>query len=123
MLFAVWTENRATEEIERISVRASSVHSVSLHELSRSNTVSIVPVPPSMAETRPASRGEDASVKDVKTVKFEEVVDPENHGGSPRWDDSRPPVFKSTFWEIACIVSIVCGQLTNVFSSLQKNVS
>lgn len=118
MLFAVWTENRATEEAERISVRASSIRSLSVHELSRTNTT-ITPVPPPLAtEIRPQSADSDMQdvddeLKDRKTVKFE-VSDEERSMDSPAWDDGRPPVFKSTFWEICCIISIVCGQLTNV---------
>jgi hypothetical protein len=120
MLFAVWTENRATEEAERISVRSSSIRSISLHELSRTNTTNITPIPPPPAsEIRPQSSDSDmpgdAEVKDRKTVKFD-VVDEERNGEASGWDDGRPPVFKSTFWEICCILSIVCGQLTNVSS-------
>jgi hypothetical protein len=119
MLFAVWTENRATEEAERISVRTSSIRSVSLHELSRTNTTNITPVPPPATEMiRPQSADSelpvgDDELKDRKTVKFD-VSDEERSIDSPAWDDGRPPVFKSTFWEICCIISIVCGQLTNV---------
>jgi hypothetical protein len=118
MLFAVWTENRATEEAERISVRTSSIRSLSLHELSRTNTTNITPVPPPETEIRPQSADSDMPVgddalKDRKTVKFD-VVDEERSIESSGWDDGRPPVFKSTFWEVCCILSIVCGQLTNV---------
>jgi hypothetical protein len=119
MLFAVWTENRATEEAERISVRTSSIRSLSLHELSRTNTTNITPIPPLPAtEIRPQSADSDVAVgdealKDRKVVKFD-VADEERIIEAGGWDDGRPPVFKSTFWEVCCVVSIVCGQLTNV---------
>ena len=122
MLFAVWTENRATEETERISVRSPSILSVSLHELSRTNTTNIITpipateIPPQTADSD-MSVGDDAR-KDRKTVTFD-VTDEEHGVDSSGWDDGRPPVFKSTFWEVCCIISIVCGQLTNVSSPNQ----
>ena len=117
MLFAVWTENRATEETERISVQTPSIRSVSLQELSRTNTTSLAPMPLDSSENRPTADipVESASVKDIKTVNFE-VMEEQRADDSSHWDGGRPPVFKSTFQEICCIISIVCGQLTNVLS-------
>jgi len=115
MLFAIWTENRATEETERISVQTPSIRSVSLHELSRTNTMSLAPVPLDSSENRPTPDipAESASVKDIKTLNFE-VMEEQPPDDSSHWDGGRPPVFTSTFQEICCIFSIVCGQLTNV---------
>ena len=121
MLFAVWTENRATEETERISVRTPSIRSVSLHELSRTNTTSIQPIPlagPDSSENPSAIAHilpANALVKEIKMGEFE-VMEEQRADDPVHWGGGRPPVFKSTFWEICCIVSIVCGQLTNVLS-------
>ena len=122
MLFAVWTENRATEETERISVGTPSLRSLSLHDLSRTNTISNLPPPPSpVPGSRPVSiivpeiHDNNATVNDIKMIKVEEVD--EERVVDQHWDDGRPPVFKSTFLEICCIVSIVCGQLTNVMTA------
>lgn len=63
-------------------------------------------MPPPVA----AITGDDEDVKDELklekgTVEEAQVV---------QFEDQRPLVFKSTFWEICAVVSLVCAQLTNV---------
>jgi hypothetical protein len=100
MLFAVWTENRATEEGDR-----SSLHSDGIHSISRTSTIMM---PSTGIQLAGAARDDDAtSIKlqlDVNEAQLE-----------PGFEDRRPAVFKSTFWEVMCVASLVCGQLTNVY--------
>jgi hypothetical protein len=106
MLFAVWTENRATEEVERDSILSRRT-SPSNHTISRQASATM---------SSPAIRldviSQDNDATDLKLSKLEanEALEDTND------DDVRPAVFSSTFLEICCIASLVCGQLTNVWS-------
>jgi hypothetical protein len=100
MLFAIWTENRATEDGDRSSLHSQHVEG-GIHSLSRPNSV-IMPTPPvQLAEV------EDDATTMKKLEANEEQFE-------PGFEDRRPAVFKSTFWEVMCVTSLVCGQLTNV---------
>lgn len=106
MLFAIWTENRATEEVEGDSVRSRRT-SQSHHTISRQ---------PSETMSSPAIRldviNQDNHATDIDLSKLEADEPLEDVNAV----DGRPAVFSSTFLEICCIASLVCGQLTNVCS-------
>lgn len=42
-------------------------------------------------------------------------------GGATGFEDQRPAVFKSTFYEVLCVASLVSAQLTNVRSQLDDS--
>jgi hypothetical protein len=112
MLFALWTENRATEEAEGSSTSIrSSRHSGSVHSVSRQASV-IMPAPIARL-----GDNTDASAVDNEKDFVKEDAD-ESQGGATVVEDQRPLVFKSTFWEILCVASLVSAQLTNVSSQL-----
>jgi len=71
----------------------------------------IITPPPAAKLTDPDG---DQDIIDEKPVKLE--ID-ESQGGNQS-EDQRPAVFKSTFWEVLCVASLVCAQLTNVHFSL-----
>jgi len=105
MLFAVWTENRATEEGDRSSLHSQHVEG-GIHPLSRPNSV-IMSTPPVQKIEVPED--DDATIKNIKLESDEAQLE-------PGFEDRRPAVFRSTFWEVMCVASLVCGQLTNVLS-------
>jgi hypothetical protein len=102
MLFAVWTENRATEEDSHSVSSERSAGGVSV--LSRHDGV-ITPAPAALLKEPSLEK----KIMEEKPEKLAEVD--ETQGGA---EDQRPVVFKSTFWEILCIMSLVSAQLTNV---------
>lgn len=109
MLFAIWTENRATEDSDSHSVSSRTSGRSSTHSAGGQSVVSrhgsvIMPLP--VARTT----GEDKDVTDLKLEKGD--VD---EAQVLQFEDQRPAVFKSTFWEICAVASLVCAQLTNVF--------
>lgn len=102
MLFAIWTGNRATEEAEQASVTSTSLHTVS-----RQNTL---PMSGPAVRLDVTDHGEHATDLKVAKLEADEAL------GHATNDDIRPAVFKSTFWEVCAVASLVCGQLTNVFT-------
>jgi hypothetical protein len=112
MLFAIWTENRATEDSDSHSVSSRSSGRISANSAGGQIVVSrhgSVIMPPPV--TRITGDG-----KDVKDLKLEKVdVD---EAQVVQCEDQRPAVFRSNFWEICAVASLVCAQLTNVFLSL-----
>jgi hypothetical protein len=104
MLFSVWTENRATEDADRLSV-VPSLHDESAERSSRKLSTSM---------SSPAVELTEYVVPDNKSDKSARVVKLESNGSQFPDEDMRPAVFKSTFLEICCVASLVCGQLTNV---------
>ena len=114
MLFALWTENRATEEPERSSSLRSR-HSGSVHSVSGQASI-IMP----MAVARLGDEIDDTAIeKEKEFVKAKDVETAQ--GGWTAFEDQRPAVFKSTFWEILCVASLVSAQLTNVPSQLNDS--
>jgi hypothetical protein len=108
MLFAIWTENRATEDADGSSVH-SSRHSASVHTVSRQASI-IMPAPiVRLGETA------DPTAVDQEKDFVKDQAD-ESQGGATVLEDQRPLVFKSTFWEVLCVASLVSAQLTNVCS-------
>jgi len=104
MLFAIWTENRATDDAD---TQAATRSSISLHSISRQNSLA---APAASARTNEETP--ETPIEDKKIEKLEET-DTVDLGA---YEDGRPAVFKSTWWEICCVISIVCAQLTNVFA-------
>lgn len=105
MLFAVWAENRATEDAEQASV-APSHYSTSVHTISRQNSA-IMTIP----TVRLASIERD----DAPTViKIEELEAAETQT-EVIFDDKRPAIFKSTFWEVCAVAALISAQLCNVY--------
>jgi hypothetical protein len=96
MLFAIWSENRATEEDASTNSPRDSIHT-----LSRQNTIANIP---------PGDQDDIAEIKDAKDIKPE--VD--ETLGTTAFEDRRPAVFKSTTWEVCCVLALVSAQLTNV---------
>ena len=112
MLFSIWTENRATEDSDSHSVSSRSSGRNSTHSASGQIVVSrhgSVIMPPPVTRIT----GDEKDVKDLKLEKAE--VD---EAQIVQYEDQRPAVFKSNFWEICAVASLVCAQLTNVFLSL-----
>ena len=66
--------------------------------------------------TPPPERAE-AVADDDATIKKIMKLDVDEEQLEPGFEDRRPAVFRSTFWEVLCVASLVCGQLTNVFVS------
>ena len=97
MIFAIWAANRATQDTDRTDI--PSVPSVSRP----SNVVM-------------SSANADTVVNDDKgTIHSKPGKLEANEAlGGEQYEDVRPAVFSSRFWEICCIASLVCGQLTNV---------
>jgi hypothetical protein len=109
MLFALWAENRATEDADgnaEAARRSASVRSASVHTVSRRNSI-IMPPPAVLV----ADLVQDEEKEDIKAIKLEA----DELQMAPNYEDNRPAVFKSTFWEVCCIASLVSAQLTNVF--------
>ena len=107
MLFAVWTENRATEDADRLS-DVCSVQDENDEHYARKLSTSMPPPSIELAKI---------VVPDNKSEKSEVIVlkELESNGTAALPDeDVRPAVFNSTFLEICCVASLVCGQLTNV---------
>jgi hypothetical protein len=104
MLFAIWTENRATEEAEENS--ASSLRSISLHTVSRPNSIIM---------SSPAVRLDVVNDNNDRTDLKLEKLEADEALEDPQAEDARPAVFTSTFWEVCAVASLVCGQLTNVY--------
>lgn len=104
MLFAVWTENRATEEGDRSSLHSQHVEG-GIHPISRSNSVTM---PTPTVQLADVTLDDDATIRKIKLDSVEAQLE-------PGFEDRRPAVFRSTFWEVMCVTSLVCGQLTNVF--------
>jgi hypothetical protein len=63
--------------------------------------------------TPPPERGETVADDDA-TIKKIMKLDGDEEQLEPGFEDRRPAVFRSTFWEVMCVASLVCGQLTNV---------
>lgn len=104
MLFAAWTENRATEEAESSS---SSI---------RTDTGSIhtVPRPNSIAAPDPVTRLGDLNCGGDTTIDSKlEKPESEPTETIESLEDERPGVFKSTFSEVCCVLSLICIQLAN----------
>src|SRR6202035_3302649 len=112
MLFAIWTENRATEDSEGSSVH-SSRHSASVHTVSRQASI-IMPAP----IVRLGETADPTAVEKEKDIVKDQAD--ESQGGATVLEDQRPLVFKSTFWEVLCVASLVSAQLTNVFSQMNR---
>jgi hypothetical protein len=108
MLFAIWTENRATEETDQTSMTPSR-HSVSIHSISRQSSV-ITPAP----AVRLAGLERDDRSADIKIAELEadetltDIIS----------DDKRPAVFKSTFWEVCAVAALISAQLCNVYHKI-----
>jgi hypothetical protein len=115
MLFALWTENRATEDSEGTSTSIHSRHSGSVHSVSRQASI-IMPV----TVARLGDAIDDTAIEKEKEFVKDKVVD-EAQGGVTAFEDQRPAVFKSTFWEILCVASLVSVQLANVRSQLNDS--
>lgn len=109
MLFALWTGNRATEESEG-SIR--SRHSESVHTVSRQASI-IMPAPVAQL----GNVVDDKEVEKEKEMSKDKDVEVAQDGATG-YEDQRPAVFKSTFYEILCVASLVSAQLTNVRSQL-----
>ena len=62
--------------------------------------------PPVAAIAGDEDDGKDDLKLEKGTVEEAQVVS---------FEDQRPAVFKSTFWEICAVACLVCAQLTNVF--------
>ena len=103
MLFAVWTENRATEDGDRNSLH--SQNSGRNNTIFRSNSLNM-PSPPVQLTT--------VTGDDHATIKAITQLDANEEQIEQGYEDRRPAVFRSTFWEVMCVASLVCGQLTNV---------
>ena len=108
MLFAVWTENRATEEGDHCSVASQGMDRTS-REISE-----VMPAPAVEMNIVPATNVAETGELE-KMEKLEAGIGSEANGV---FEDQRPPVFKSTFLEMLCVTSLVCGQLTNVSTLL-----
>jgi hypothetical protein len=100
MLFAIWSENRATEEDASTTSPRGSLHSIS-----RQSTIAHLP-----PTARFGDQDDIAKIKDVKDIK----PDVDETLGVTAFDDRRPAVFKSTTWEVCCVLALVSAQLTNV---------
>ena len=115
MLFALWTENRATEEPEGTTTSVHSRHSGSVHSVSRQSSI-IMPV--AAAQLGDAIDETDVE-KEKEFIKDKDIE--EAPAGGATIEDQRPPVFTSTFWEVLCVASLVSAQLTNVQPQLNDS--
>jgi hypothetical protein len=111
MLFALFAENRATEDSDANSISSrtsgrSSHHAGGIAQTIVSRHGSIIMPPPPAA----AIAAEDEDLQD--DLKLEKAIVGEAQIVQP--EDQRPAVFKSTFWEICAVASLVSAQLTNV---------
>jgi len=105
MLFAIWSGNRATDD-DSSSAHSREVVGVQNVETSRQSSV-ISPVPAS------------PMVHDTETHDLEkELKIAVDIAATPYDEDKRPFVFKSTFWEVLCVMSLVSAQLTNVCKTI-----
>src|SRR5216117_3117845 len=99
MLFALWAGNRATQDAEPMDMSYNSA----VGSGSRSSNVVI------------SSEIANDAVNDEKgTMDSKPGLEANEAFREMQYEDSRPVVFKSNFWEICCIASLVCGQLTYV---------
>ena|SRR5579871_5955924 len=104
MLFAAWSENRATEEAESSS-QSIRTETSSIHNVSRPNSL-VVPDP--VARLSGLNCGGNTT-NESKLEKSEsepaEIIE--------TFEDERPLAFKSTISEICCVLSLICIQLAN----------
>src|ERR1700738_332541 len=105
MLFALWSENRATEqEGNSGDSRPGSIAPVSQH-----NSVAME------APTIPLDNQKAASeIKDPIKLEIDEAL------AGYAFDDRRPAIFKSTGWEVCCVLALVSAQLSNVMQSARR---
>ena len=102
MLFAIW---RAMQDMDPNSAARSR----------DSGNLKTIPQQDNLEMSSPATGqdviNEDKHATDMMPPKIE--VDEALR--ERQFEDARPAVFTSTFWEVCAIASLVCGQLTNVF--------
>jgi hypothetical protein len=111
MLFALWSENRATEDPEGNldqARRSASLRSVSRHD-------SITPADPD--HINPMDQKDVVVDQQLeKDIEKDAKTSIETSRADPVFDEGRPAIFKSTFFEVLCVCSLVSAQLTNVRS-------
>jgi len=104
MLFAAWTGTRATEEADASSI--TRMPNNSINSTSRHNSL-ITPAPATME----SDLSRDDLPKDLNLTKLES----ESTQVILEFEDARPAVFKSIFWEVCAVLSLVSVQLANVY--------